>query len=646
MSKREKKNLRRIIIASSCFIIVYLIDFILKQVFKSRFSDGIASIIQNDNLYWILPFLIHLIIYIYIGYDVIKKCFKNIKRKQFFDENFLMVFATTIAFILGIYKGINKMTIEGFDEACAVIIFYQVGEWFEKFAIQNSRKSITDLLNIRPDSCNLMIDGSIKIVDPKIVNIGDVIVVNPGEKVPLDGIIIKGESLFDTKALTGESLPKHFSENDLIISGIINIDSSIYVKVTKSFYDSTVKKILDLVENESFKKAKTENFITKFAKFYTPLVVILAILLAIILSVITKEYAKWIYRALSFLVVSCPCALVISIPLSFFSGIGKASKNGIMIKGSSFIERFSKTKVFVFDKTGTITKGTFKVTKVYPENKKEEILRLASIAERKSSHPIALSIIKSYKELYNNPLDETYEIKNVLGKGVISKNSTDEIIVGKDELLIDNNISFEKIDSYGTVVNVAFNKTYVGSIVIEDEIKEEAIDVISKLNNKGCQTIMLTGDNSEVARKIANKLQVSSFKSNLLPQDKVNALDEIMSKTKKEELVCFVGDGINDAPVIMKSDIGIAMGGVGSDAAIEASDIVLMNDNLDGIIKAKKISKLTMNVVYENIIFSLAIKVLVLVLSAIGILNMWGAVFGDVGVAFIAILNAVRINKK
>ncbi|CDD22550.1 heavy metal translocating P-type ATPase [Firmicutes bacterium CAG:345] len=631
MSKRDKKKLIRIIASLILFFAIFITDKIVK-----------LDTVFNGNLNWLFPFALYLIVYITIGYDVIYKAFANIFHGEFLDENFLMVVATFGAFGLAIYRGVNHFDIEGFDEACAVLLFYQVGEFFQSYATGKSRKSITSLMDIRPDYANLKTENGVEEVDPEEVKIDDIIVVNPGEKIPLDGKIIKGASTLDTKALTGESLPKEVLEGDEAISGTINLTSQLEIKVEKEFYDSTVSKILELVENATSQKSKAENFITKFARFYTPIVVGLAVLLAIIPSLITGEWSVWIYRALSFLVVSCPCALVISIPLSFFAGIGAASKYGILIKGTNYLEKFNKANTFIFDKTGTLTKGNFAIKNVYPIEKKDEILHLASIAECNSNHPIALSIMNSY----GKDFEKDYVLTNVAGEGIIAEKNGEKIYCGNEKLMENNNINFIKNEEVGTVVYVAKNDKFFGSIIIADEIKDGAKETIESLSKNGGKTIMLTGDNEKIAESVAESLKLTDYKASLLPQNKVEEIDKIFKEKKKEDVICFVGDGINDAPSLMRSDIGIAMGGVGSDAAIEAADMVLMHDDLKDLIIAKKISKKTMRIAYENIIFSLAIKMLILILSAFGITNMWIAVFGDVGVAVIAILNAMRVNSK
>ena len=648
MSRKQKRMLRDILIALGLFLIVLTLDLALKNAFKDSYPYGIASFIPNINYGWLLPFGLYFLIYVFIGHNVLKKSFINILHGQVFDENFLMAIATIGAFALGIYTGITEHSPEGFDEACAVLLFYQVGEWFQSYAAGKSRKSIKELMDIRPDYANLKNGDTVTTVDPSEVAIDSIIVVKPGEKVPLDGIVVAGASSLDTKALTGESLPQDIGVGDNVLSGTLNLSATIEVKTTKEFGESTVSKILDLVENASNKKSKSEAFISKFAKYYTPIVVFLALALAIIPPLIFgfmgdfSTWPTWIYRALSFLVVSCPCALVISVPMSFFAGLGGASKNGILAKGSIHMERFNQANVFVFDKTGTLTKGNFKVIDVYPKDKREEILRLAKIAEADSSHPIARSIVEEYK----GDIVSGYVLENISGKGIKATYMDDEILCGNDKLMEEFNIGFSPITSIGTIVHVAHNRSYVGYIVISDEIKHEAYETIKYLNSIGARTIMLTGDNERIARHVADSLGLTEFKSNLLPQNKVEEVDKLLASLKDNELLCFVGDGINDAPVLMKSDIGISMGGVGSDAAIEASDIVLMHDDLRGIAKAKRIAKKTMRIVFENIIFALFVKVIILVLSAIGITNMWVAVFGDVGVAILCILNAMRCNVK
>lgn len=583
------------------------------------------SLIPNPKINWILPTTLYLFIYIFIAYDVLWRAIRNILHGQVFDENFLMCIATIGAF-----------AIRSFDEAVAVILFYQVGEFFQSYAVGKSRKSIASLMDIRPDFANVLREGEIFTIDPEEVELDEIIIVQPGEKIPLDGKIIKGSSTLDTKALTGESLPREVYEGQEVISGCVNMTQTLHIKVTKLFYDSTVSKILELVENASEHKSKAENFITKFAKYYTPTVVLSALLLVVIPGAITQNWLDWLYRALNFLVVSCPCALVISIPLSFFAGIGAASKKGILIKGSNYLEQLHKANIYVFDKTGTLTKGNFVVTRVFPEENKEEILRLAAIAEAGSNHPIAQSILKLVE------VKETgYTIENIAGYGIVAKKE-DIILCGNDKLMEQRNISYVKEMGIGTVVYVAKNDKFIGSILISDEIKEETEAVIRSLNKMGGKTIMLTGDNEAIAQHVSKQIGVTEFKASLLPQNKVEEVEKLLAAKKEKDLLCFIGDGINDAPVLMRSDIGISMGGVGSDAAIEASDIVLMKDDLRGISTAKRIARKTMTIVIENIVFALGIKIAVLILSAIGISNMWLGVLADVGVAILAILNAMR----
>lgn len=631
LSRKDKKNLIRIIIALGLFVVVFVTDKVigLGNVFDSKLS-------------WLFPFALYLVVYLIIGYDVLWKAIRNILHGQVFDENFLMCVATLGAFALAIYRGVTGKEIEGFDEACAVLLFYQVGEWFQSYATGKSRKSISKLMDIRPDYANVRHGENVDTVDPSEVKVGDIIIVNPGEKIPLDGVVISGASSLDTKALTGESLPRDVEIGSEVISGCINLTSQIEVRVVKEFYDSTVLKILELVENAADQKSKAENFITKFAKYYTPSVVVVALLLAIIPGIVTKDWSTWIYRALSFLVVSCPCALVISIPLSFFAGIGAGSRYGILIKGSNYLEKFNKANIFVFDKTGTLTKGNFAITKIVSDGSHDEVLRLAAIAEKDSNHPIARSIISSY----NGEVEDGYTLTNVAGEGIIAEKGDDIILCGNEKLMKNHKIDYIPETDVGTVVYVAHNGQFVGALLISDQIKSEAKEVIGELNDMGCKTIMLTGDNQAIAESVANTIGLSGYKASLMPQNKVEEVEALLSAKKQNEVLCFVGDGINDAPVLMRSDIGIAMGGVGSDAAIEASDIVLMKDDLRGLTLAKRIAKKTMGIVFQNIVFSLVVKLAILILSALGIANMWLAVFGDVGVAVIAILNAMRVNSK
>ena len=633
LSRKERKNLIRIVVALVLFAVVFAVDKIV----------GLAGVFAG-KAGWVFPFALYLAVYLLIGYDVLWRAIRNIAHGQVFDENFLMCIATLGAFALAIYRGASGMETEGFDEACAVLLFYQVGEFFQSYATGKSRKSISALMDIRPDYANVKRGEETERVDPSEVEIGEIIVVNPGEKIPLDGVVVKGASTLDTKALTGESLPREVAEGSEVISGCVNIHSQLEVQVSKAFYDSTVSKILELVENASEQKSKAENFITRFAKYYTPAVVIVAVLLAVVPGLITSDWSTWIYRALSFLVVSCPCALVISIPLSFFAGIGAASRYGILIKGSNYLEKFNRADIFVFDKTGTLTKGNFAVSEITPApgTDAEEVLRLAAIAERDSGHPIARSIAAKYgKEVGGG-----YTLSDVAGAGIVAEREGDVICCGNERLMREKNIDFVRETGLGTVVYVARNGKFVGSLLISDEIKPESAEVVGALNGMGCKTVMLTGDNEAIAENVAKQIGLTGYKASLLPQHKVEEVEKLLKEKGEKDVLCFVGDGINDAPVLMRSDIGIAMGGVGSDAAIEASDIVLMKDDLRGIPLAKRIAKKTMAIVFQNIVFSIAVKVLILILSAFGVTNMWFAVFGDVGVAVIAILNAMRVNSR
>ena len=584
----------------------------------------------------IISNIIFLIAYIAVGGEVLLRAAKNITKGQVFDENFLMSIATLGAIAIG-----------EFPEAVGVMLFYQIGEFFQHMAVDKSRKSISSLMEIRPDYANLKVNGDIKVVSPHDVKIGDYIVVKPGEKVPLDGKVVDGNSMLDTSALTGESVLRDVLVGDEVLSGFINKSSLITIEVTKEFNDSTVAKILDLVENASSKKSKTENFITRFAKYYTPAVVICALAIAFIPPIFTetKDLGDWFYRGLIFLVVSCPCALVLSIPLSFFSGIGNASKNGILIKGGNYLEALKNVETIVFDKTGTLTKGVFNVTKIVPSGASEdELLEYAAIAECSSNHPIATSIIKYYNKEINKENISSYE--EVPGKGIKVKYEEDYILAGNYKLMQSENVLLLPVDESGSVVYIAINGRYTGYIVISDEIKVDSKDAIINLKKSGIkQTVMLTGDNKLVAEKVGNELNIDIVYSNLLPHEKVEKLEEVYSNKSEKGTIAFVGDGINDAPVLARADVGIAMGGLGSDAAIEAADIVLMTDEISKLNKAIEIAKKTNVVVWQNIIFALGIKLIVLVLGAGGIATMWEAIFADVGVAVIAILNAMRVMK-
>lgn len=593
----------------------------------------VAIIFKFDNI-WINNVL-YIISYLLVGLEILRKAGRNILRGKVFDENFLMAVATIGAFCIG-----------EFSEAVAVMLFYQVGETLQNYAVKKSRKSITSLMDIRPDYANLYIDGKVKKVEPDEVKVNDIIVVKPGEKVPLDGILIEGKTSIDTKALTGEAMPRTIEIGDEVLSGSINLNGLIKLKVTKLSSESTVTKILNLVENASSKKSKSENFITKFARYYTPIVVIIAVIIAVVIPLITKDsFSTWIYRALSFLVVSCPCALVISIPLSFFAGIGGASKMGILIKGSNYLENLSKVDTIVFDKTGTLTKGVFAVSKIEALGiSKEELLKYATYAENYSTHPIALAI----KRAYNAKIDES-KIKNVEefpGFGVKAEVNKHQVLVGNEKLLEENKIKFDKSYDVGTILNVSIDGKYKGYILITDEIKDDARVTIKELKHNNIKkTIMLTGDRKSVGLSVKESLNIDEVYTDLLPQDKVKKLEELLNNKKDNSKVAFVGDGINDAPVLALADIGIAMGGLGADSAIEASDIVIMTDEPKKIVSAIKLSHKTMRIVKENIIFAILIKVAVLILAAVGISTMWEAVFADVGVSIIAIINAIRVLK-
>lgn len=592
----------------------------------------IAFIIRNNNE--LISNVIYIIAYITVGLEVVEKAIKNILKGEIFDENFLMTIATIGAFIIG-----------EFPEAVAVMLFYQVGELFQDYAVEKSRKSITKLMDIRPDYANIEKDGKIEKVNPEEVEIGETIIIKPGEKIPLDGKIIEGRTSLDTKALTGESMPREVIEGEEIINGCINLTSVIKIKVTKKFEESTVSKILELVENASNKKAKSEKFITKFAKYYTPVVVILAIILAIIPLLIIKEatFSEWVYRALAFLVASCPCALVISIPLSFFAGIGAASKIGILIKGSNYLEGISKIETVVFDKTGTLTEGVFEVQKIKAiDIGEEELLKLTAYSENYSNHPIAQSVKKAYK----NKIDEKQIIKTeeLSGLGIIAKIGEKEVLVGNEKLMKEKQIKFSCSKDIGTILYIAVEGKYAGYIVIADKIKEDSIKAVKGLKKNNIkQVVMLTGDRKEVGENVAKKLGIDNVYTDLLPNEKVEKVKKLMSQKSEKAKLVFVGDGINDAPVLATSDIGIAMGGLGADSAIEAADIVIMTDEPSKIVNTIQISKKTMKIVKENIIFAILVKVFVLIISAIGISTMWAAVFADVGVSLIAIINALRV---
>ena len=591
-----------------------------------------TAVLLSLNNEW-LQIALFIISYIIVGGDVVKRAVKNIFKGQVFDENFLMSIATIGAFFIGEYP-----------EGVAVMLFYQVGELFQSYAVGKSRKSIASLMDIRPDYANVKKGDELVKVDPDEVQIGDIIVIKAGEKIPLDGKVIEGSSMIDTSTLTGESVPREVEVGSDILSGCININGVITAEVTKEFGESTVSKILDLVENASSKKSNSEQFITKFARYYTPVVVIIAVFLAIIppLVIDGATFSDWIYRALAFLVVSCPCALVISIPLSFFGGIGGTSKKGVLVKGSNYLEALAETEIVVFDKTGTLTKGVFNVQEIHPEGvSKEELLELTAHAESYSNHPISLSLKRAYsKEIDNGRISDVEEIS---GHGVIATVDGKKVMAGNIKLMKMMDIPYFKGELIGTIVHVAVNNKYIGYIVIADEVKEDSAQAIKELKAANIkQTVMLTGDNKSIGSKVAKELGLDKVYAELLPADKVEKLEELFSQKSKKGKLAFVGDGINDAPVLARADIGIAMGGLGSDAAIEAADVVIMTDEPSKIATTMKISKKTLKIAHQNIVFAIGIKIIVLILSAFGITTMWAAIFADVGVTIIAVLNAFR----
>lgn len=591
-----------------------------------------TAVLLSLNNEW-LQIALFIISYIIVGGDVVKRAVKNIFKGQVFDENFLMSIATIGAFFIGEYP-----------EGVAVMLFYQVGELFQNYAVGKSRKSIASLMDIRPDYATVKKCDELVKVDPDEVQIGDIIVIKAGEKIPLDGKVIEGSSMIDTSALTGESVPREVEVGSDILSGCININGVITAEVTKEFGESTVSKILDLVENASSKKSNSEQFITKFARYYTPVVVIIAVFLAIIppLVIDGATFSDWIYRALAFLVVSCPCALVISIPLSFFGGIGGASKKGVLVKGSNYLEALAETEIIVFDKTGTLTKGVFNVQEIHPEGvSKEELLELTAHAESYSNHPISLSLKRAYsKEIDNGRISDVEEIS---GHGVIATVDGKKVMAGNIKHMKMMDIPYFKGELIGTIVHVAVNNKYIGYIVIADEVKEDSAQAIKELKAANIkQTVMLTGDNKSIGSKVAKELGLDKVYAELLPADKVEKIEELFSQKSKKGKLAFVGDGINDAPVLARADIGIAMGGLGSDAAIEAADVVIMTDEPSKIATTMKISKKTLKIAHQNIVFAIGIKIIVLILSAFGITTMWAAIFADVGVTIIAVLNAFR----
>lgn len=620
MNKKQKKMLARIIVSA-----------ILMVVFHFLPVKGIVR------------FICYLVPYLIIGYDILLKAWKGIKNRQMFDESFLMAIATIGAMALAVYKDGD------YTEAIAVMLFYQIGEWFQSYAVGKSRKNISELMDIRPDYANIEQNGKLEQVDPDEVEVGSIIIVQPGEKVPIDGIVIEGNSSLNTSALTGESMPREVSTGEEIISGCINMTGRIKIQTTKEFGESTVSKILDLVENASSRKSKSEDFISKFARVYTPLVCYSALALAIlpplvriIILGIPAEWGEWIYRALTFLVISCPCALVVSIPLSFFAGIGGASKAGVLVKGSNYLETLSQTKYVVFDKTGTLTQGVFEVNGIHHNQlENEKLVEYAALAESASSHPISKSLQRAYgKEL---DLSRVAEVQEISGNGVVAKVDGKEVAAGNSKLMKHLGVEYKDCHCVGTIIHIAIDREYSGHIVISDRVKENSKAAIRALKVSGVEkTVMLTGDAKAIAEQVASSLGIDKVYSELLPAGKVSKVEELLKEKPAKAKLAFVGDGINDAPVLSRADIGIAMGAMGSDAAIEAADIVLMDDDPMKIAKAIRISRKCLRIVYENIWFAIGIKVLCLALGALGIANMWLAVFADVGVMVLAVLNAIR----
>lgn len=621
MNKKQKKMLARIIIAAVLLIVLHFVPI-----------TGIPR------------FICYLAVYLVIGYDIVKKAFKGIKNGQVFDENFLMAIATIGAFALAVYEKSGD-----YNESIAVMLFYQIGELFQSYAVGKSRRNITELMDIRPDYANIENDGKLEKVDPDEVEVGSVIVVQPGEKVPIDGVIVEGNSSLNTSALTGESLPRSAKAGDEIISGCINMTGVLKIKTTKEFDESTISKILELIEESSSRKSRSENFISKFAHYYTPAVCYGALALAILPPLVNlvllhdpAMWGQWIYRALTFLVISCPCALVISIPLGFFAGIGGASNAGVLVKGSNYLETLARTKYVVFDKTGTLTKGVFEVVGVHHNTMEEKkILEYAALAESFSSHPIS----RSLKTAYGKEIDQkrVTDVKEISGNGVTAKVDGISVAVGNTKLMKRIGVEAVECHQVGTVIHVAIDGAYAGHILISDVLKPTSKEAIVNLKKNGIkETVMLTGDIDKVAQQVAGELGVDRVYSELLPADKVSKVEELLAKKTETEKLAFVGDGINDAPVLSRADIGIAMGALGSDAAIEAADVVLMDDDPMKIVKAIRIAKKCMRIVYENIYFAIGIKVICLILGAVGIANMWVAIFADVGVMIIAVLNAIR----
>ena len=643
MSKKQKRMLRRILVSAALFVLISLLHLLpdimlpgpVPFLSSSRVTEGGEAaffLSVSPPVYLVL----YLIPYLIIGWDVLWRAVRNIAHGQVFDENFLMALATVGALAIGEYP-----------EAVFVMLFYQVGELFQSYAVDQSRKSITALMDIRPDYANMEgPDGQLEQVDPEDVAVGDTIIIKAGERIPLDGVVLEGSSTVDTAALTGESLPRQVESGDDVISGCVNLSGLLKVRVTKAFEESTVAKILDLVENSASKKAKAENFITKFARYYTPIVVLAAVALAFLPPLLTSiQWVDSIQRALNFLVVSCPCALVISVPLSFFGGIGGASKDGILVKGGNYLEVLARTEIVVFDKTGTLTRGVFNVTAIHPDHCDQgQLLELAALAECWSDHPIS----RSLKEAYGREIDSSRvsSVEEVAGRGVKAVVDGHTICAGNDKLMEDIGVSWHPCHRVGTTVHVASDGVYLGHIVISDEVKPDAKEAVAALKAAGVRkTVMLTGDAQAVGEDVAKQLGLDEVHTQLLPADKVERVEELLKEVSPKGALAFVGDGINDAPVLSRADIGIAMGGLGSDAAIEAADIVLMDDKPSKIAHAIRIARRTLSIVRQNIVFALAVKLLVLVLSAVGLVSMWAAVFADVGVSVIAILNAMRALK-
>ena len=629
LSKKQVKWLKRILLALALFFVIMAID-----------EGGLLAAVFGEPAALYASFALYLIPYLIAGHDVLLKAARNIRRGEVFDENFLMCVATIGAFAMIFFPNTDPHMAEG----AAVMLFYQVGELFQSYAVGKSRKSISAMMDIAPDYANIERDGELVQVDPGEVSVGDIIVVKPGERVPIDGTVVEGASQLDTAALTGESVPRHVEPGNQIISGCINMTGLLHVQTTKPFGESTVSRILELVENASDKKARTENFITRFARWYTPAVCFAALALAVIPPLAGMgAFSDWLLRGLTFLVVSCPCALVISVPLSFFGGIGGASKLGILVKGSNYLEALAQVDTVVFDKTGTLTNGTFNVVAIHPEEgfDPDYVLSFAAHAEAYSDHPIALSV----KAAYSGAIDETClsDVREESGHGVSAHVDEHVVLVGNDKLMAAHHEDYHDCELTGTILHVSVDDRYVGHIVIADVVKEDADAAIRALHEAGvAKTAMLTGDREEVAAAVATKLGLTEYHAQLLPEDKVDWVERLLAAEPDKKKLAFVGDGINDAPVLTRADVGIAMGAMGSDAAIEAADIVLMDDKPSNIAKAMHVARKTMSIVWQNIVFALAVKLIILVLAAFGVANMWLAVFGDVGVAVIAILNAMR----